>query len=521
MAYNLIPCDREQPFLMPPSLDDWLPEGHLARFLCEVVERFDLSSFYGHRRQDGWGRAAYDPKMMVTLMLYSYALGCRSSRQIERRCIEDIASRYICANHRPDHATICRFRADHEEQISELFTSALELCAEAGLVKVGVVALDGTKVAASASLRATRRRKEIEAEVRKMLEEAKATDESEDALYGQARGDELPEELSDPRSRKTHLEDCLRRLKKQRQAALDEERGALADKTSRRRERAKRAKKVRPARDKRQRTLPQAEADLEVAMAQAEAVANYRQELEDKARREGRETMGPKPDLGRALRQAEEEMARAAEREERRGGVMTINTTDPESKVMKSPQGYLQGYNAQAVVTEEQIILAAEVSDNPSDAVSFLPMLRRLEHNLETIGSKSEVGVLLADAGYLSEEALTAPGPTRLIATRKSYKLRKKAKEGGLRMGPPPEGASPVEQMEHRLLTEEGSELYRKRGQIIEPVFGQIKEGRSCRRFMRRGKKAVDSEWKMMATCHNLMKLFAHRNNQAIAPPGT
>lgn len=138
MAYNLIPCDRQQPFLLPPSLEDWLPEDHLARFVLDVVDELDLGAFYRRRREDGWGRAAYDPKMMVALLLYAYCTGVRSSRQIERRLAEDLAFRFIAANRCPDHATVARFRADHAELLEGLFTQALRLCVEAGLVRVGI-----------------------------------------------------------------------------------------------------------------------------------------------------------------------------------------------------------------------------------------------------------------------------------------------------------------------------------------------------------------------------------------------
>src|SRR4030042_505312 len=182
MAYNLIECNREQMFLMPVSLRDWLPGGHLAWFVLDAVEAIDLSKFYLKYRSDGWGRAAYDPRMMVSLLLYAYCLGVRSSRQIERACEVDVAFRVIAGNLKPDYSTVCRFRSENEEELGMLFTEVLRLCAEAGVIKAGGGALDGTKIKANASLSANRTQGHLEEEVRKMLAEAREKDEEEDRL---------------------------------------------------------------------------------------------------------------------------------------------------------------------------------------------------------------------------------------------------------------------------------------------------------------------------------------------------
>ena len=172
MAYNVLDCNRDQMYLLPVSIRDWLPEGHLAWFIIDVVKEFDVTSFYRKHRSDGWGRAAYEPMMMVSLLLYAYSLGIRSSRQIERACEVDVSFRVITANQRPDYSTICRFRKENEEELAKLFTVVLELCAEAGLVKVGVVALDGTKMKGNASLAVNRTYDYLEKEVKRMLQEA-------------------------------------------------------------------------------------------------------------------------------------------------------------------------------------------------------------------------------------------------------------------------------------------------------------------------------------------------------------
>src|SRR5687768_10124071 len=220
MAQNFIACDREQELLLPPSLREWLPEDHLAWFVLDAVEEIELSAFYGAYRKDGWGRAAFEPQMMVALLLYAYAVGERSSRGIERRCREDVAFRVITANQTPDHATIARFRARHEQALANTFSQVLALCARARLVSVGVVALDGSLLAANASPGATRSYASIREEVERMLAQAAQADAEEDERLGDARGDELPAELVDARSRRERLRRCKEQLEHEQ---VDEE----------------------------------------------------------------------------------------------------------------------------------------------------------------------------------------------------------------------------------------------------------------------------------------------------------
>src|SRR5918994_1214539 len=213
MAQNFVACDRDQELLLPPSLRDWLPEGHLAWFVIDAVAQLDLSAFYVVYRADGHGRPAHDPAMMVALLLYGYAVGERSLRRLERRCVEDVATRVICANQTPDHTTIARFRQRHETALAELFGDVLALCAEAGLVRVGVIAVDGTKVAANAAPQATRDYEQI---AREILAEADSIDAAEDDQFGDARGDELPPELATAQGRRGWLREAKRRLDEQR-----------------------------------------------------------------------------------------------------------------------------------------------------------------------------------------------------------------------------------------------------------------------------------------------------------------
>lgn len=454
-SYNFFPVNRDQNFLMPPNLRDWLPQDDLAWFVLDAVEQMDLESFYSRYRSDGWGHTAYEPAMMVALLLYAYCLGVRSSRQIERRCERDIAFRVICANHRPDHSTIARFRQVHEEALAALFTQVLRLCAEAGLVKVGVVALDGTRMKANASLEANRTYRSLEKEVRSMLQEASDKDAEEDQLYGpDQRGDELPEGLRERGGRLARLREAKLRL--EREAA-------------------------------------------EQAARQAEKIEQRAQE----ERETGRKKRGRKP--------KEPDETPAAE--------ARANTTDPESRIMKTRQGYVQGYNAQAVVTPEQVIVAADVTQQENDVRQLHPMLEQTQEELSTAGVEKPVGVALADAGYWSErnlEQADPDGPELLIATTKDWKQRtvvqtlcwKALREKGPPRGRIPKDLSLKDRMERKLRTRRGWQLYRQRGWIAEPVFGHTKQQRRCDHFLRRGQAAVRSEWRLITAAHNMLKLW-------------
>lgn len=447
MPQNFIALDRDQQYLMPPSLREWLPADHLAWFVIDAVAQMDLSAFYARYREDGWGRAAYEPQMMVALVLYSYCLGERSTRAIERHLADDVAYRVIGANQRPDHATIARFRAEHEQPLAGLFAQILRLCAGAGLVKVGVVAIDGTKMGANASLSANRSQDAIEADVRRYLKEAAEIDAAEDALYGVGvRGDELPPELCDRTSRLARLKEAKQRL--------DEE-----------------------------------------DAAREQAHQRHLAERERTERERGKRLRGRKP--------------KAPERDR----PATANTTDPGSRIMKARQGYLQGYNAQAGVSGEQIIVAAELTQAANDVAELHPMIAATEQSLYEAGVFEPIGTVLADAGYYSEANLadaSPEGPELLVATTKGWKQRKAARERGAPRGRIPTDLSARERMERALLTKRGQALYARRGQTVEPVFGQIKEPRRIRRFMRRGLSACESEWKLIAATHNLLKLFRH-----------
>lgn len=463
MAYNFIECNRDQMFLMPPSLKEWLPEEDLAWFIIDAVEQMDLSEFYKKYRPDGKGGASFEPSMMVSLLLYSYCKGIRSSRQIEMLCERDVAYKVIAANQVPDHSTICRFRQENGTGVETLFTEVLRLSAKAGLLKVGIVAIDGSKMRANAALEANISYEHIREEVKKMLHEAEDIDRKEDELYGKdRRGDELPEELKDHKSRVARLKECKERLEK--------------------------------------------EAREEAEKKEEKIEARTREEGETGKKKRGRKPVPPASEpqsCGKA------------------------NVTDPDSRIMKTRKGYIQGYNGQAVVTEGQIIIAAELTTEENDVKQLHPMVEKAEENIKAAtGEKKEaivtetkeqkiegqkIRTVLADAGYISDsnlEKIPEEGPEHLIATKKDWKHRRAMREAAPPRGRIPKGLTLRERMERKLLTKRGRTLYKKRGQMIEAVFGQIKSLRGIEGFMRRGFDACAKEWKLICATHNLLKIW-------------
>jgi transposase len=447
MAYNFLPCNRNQAYLLPPSLTDWLPEDHLAWFVLDAVEQIDLTGLYKKYRTDGVGNSAFYPSMMAALLIYSYCTGERSSRKIEKHCQTDVAYKVVTANQYPDHSTISRFRKDNQSHLKKLFLEILRLCDEAGLVKLGKISLDGTKVKANASLSANRKLKHLKQEIDKMLSEAAAKDAEEDNAYGaDKRGDEMPDDLRDRNSRINRLKACKERLEQQKAEAEKQQQDKI---------------------DKRK----------------------------AKEQSSGKKPRGRKPKLP----------------EEAGNKDAKANVTDPESRVMKTRKGFVQGLNGQAVVTEEQIIVAEDVTQDENDKQQLHPMLAQAEANRQAVEIEEEMGVALADAGYCSEENFTktpAGNVELLVAVQKDYKQRKAMTEQLPPEEPIPDGLSPTELMERKLLTERGREMYKIRGRTVEPVFGQIKDVRGFDRFMRRGIEACRSEWSLICATHNLLKLW-------------
>jgi transposase len=460
MAQNFIACDREQELLLPPSLREWLPEGHLAWFVIEAVAQLDLGAFLAAYRVDGHGRAAHDPAMMVALLLYCYAVGECSSRRIEQRCVEDVAVRVICANQVPDHTTIARFRQRHEAALGELFGEVLALCAESGLVRVGVIAVDGTKVHANASPQASRDYEQI---AREILAEADAVDAEEDERLGDARGDELPSELQTAQGRRGWLREAKRRL--------DE----------------RRAEEAKPIPRSRTERLREAKRRLEDEHAvECRANADYEAYRARGVMKDGRR-------FGRPPDPFQPPPAPTGK----------INLTDLDSRNVKTSRGWVQGYNAQAVTTEDQIVIAAEVNVDSPDFGHLEPMVTAAREELARAGVSASPEVVLADAGYwhhVQMERLIGDGMAVLVPPDAK-------KRGGARPG---WDGGLYAFMRRVLATEHGGGLYAKRQVMIEPVFADTKFNRRFDRFQRRGRAAARSEWRLTTTAHNLLKLWRH-----------
>jgi transposase len=467
MAQNFLGCDREQELLLAPSLREWLPEGHLAWFVIEAVAELDLTAFYASYRQDGWGRAAHEPAMMVALLLYAYAVGERSSRGIERRCQEDVAFRVITANQAPDHATVARFRARHEAALAELFSGVLGLCAEAGLVRVGVLAIDGTKVHANASQHATRDYEQI---AREILAEAAAVDAAEDARFDDARGDELPEELTTRAGRRAWLREAKRRLEEQR--AADPKPVARS-----------RPERLKEAKDRLQEEL----------WTECQANAAYEAYRARGVMKDGRRFgKPPTPYVPPATPAGK------------------INLTDPDSRNVKTARGWVQGYNAQAVTTDAHIVIAAEITADSPDFGHLGPMVTAAEKELTATGVTDRPAVVLADAGYWHQDQMQA------IVDRGIQVLV--PPDAGKRAGARPGWDGGLYAFLRRVLaSDHGGGLYAKRQGMIEPVFADMKFNRRIERFQRRGRGAVRSEWRLIAATHNLLKLWRHTSAPAPA----
>jgi len=498
MAYSYKSPDRDQLFLLPPSVRDWLPQDHLVFFVLDAVDLLELSAFDAKHPNDGVGRRAYNPKMMLALLVYAYCLGVRSSRKIAAGCRTDLAFKVICCDVVPAHDAIGEFRTVHEKAIEDLFCDVLRLCARAGLATLGEIAIDGTKIGSDASLEANRSATWIRSEVEKILAEAKASDEKE-ASQGLLYGDE-PRALLPKGSRRARLE-----------AALQE---VQAEEEARRKEAEEQAAKARAEADEGRRLRGRKPKDPAKAAARAQAdIAACERKLASASEKAAIEAVQSALEAARArFAEAKAKLASGEGAAEPR-----VNLTDPTSRIMKTQDSWVQGYNCQAAVNEHQVVVACDATQDHNDVDQLVPMMTRTEETAALAGIEEPIGRVLADAGYWSEANATAPGPDRLLATRKDWKQRREARELGTTSGPPPPDASPLEAMEHRLRTEEGASAYARRKQLVEPMFGQAKENRGIRRFMRRGLIAARSEWSLVCTTSNLSKLFSHAGGRSLA----
>jgi len=449
MARDFRRPERRQSFLLPPDMQDWLPEDDIVHLVLDAVSLMDLSGFEAEHRVGGVGQAPFVPSMLLALLIYAYSHGVRSSRAIERLCRRDAGYRYIVCEHVPDHTVIARFRRRHVERLQAVFGTVLRMCRDAGLIRLGLVVLDGTKVKANASLGANRSAATIEAQVARMLAEAESVDQREDRQFGPEGREGLPKGLSRREERLSRLRACQAKLEGQAEAAA--------------------------------------------ARQQAKIDARAAEEQASGKRRRGRK---PKPAAG------------AVDPER------VANPTDPDSGIMKTPQGWVQGYNAQAVVTPGQIILATEVTTAANDVRQLRPMLDKAQAVVELLMGEGEVlGAAAADAGYWSKE--NAASQTEecelFIATRQDRKQRAELREAASPRGRMPKRLSARGRMQRKLRTKRGRAIYARRGASVEPVFGQMKEHQGAGRFSMRGLVACQGEWHLHAAVHNLRKL--HRES--------
>jgi transposase len=508
MPQNFIEGSREQGFLLPPDVRDWLAPDHLAWFLIDAVGRMDLSAFYAAYRADGRGRGAYEPSLMVTLILYAFATGVRSSRAIERQCRENVAYRVITGNLVPDHVTVSRFICRHEHALSGLFSEVLKLCDRAGLVKPGVVSIDGTRMAGNASPEVNF---EFEQIAREVIAQTRATDEAEDEIHGDERGDELPDELRTPEGRRAFFrrvragraEDGSERIEEPESAAgeevaleLDAERIVARDRgregwlrESRRqleRHRWENADPVPRSRDERLLLAAERlEVDLDVERRANQAYQAYRARGRMK---DGRRFGGPPkpyepPDVPAGK----------------------VNVTDPDSRPIPIGFGFVQGYNAQAAVNEQQIVLAAEITNNSTDFSQLGPVVDAVLAELERAGITQLPEAVAADAGYWNEEHMDEVVadkhiPVLVAPDKGSRGTPRKTWTGGR-----------YDWMRAVLKSEHGGERYKKRKQTTEPTFGNTKHNKGVTRFHRRGRIKVRTEWRLLMMTENLTKVHRHQ----------
>jgi transposase len=543
MAKGYRPVRRDQPFLLPPDMREWLPEDHAVWLVIGAVDRLDTSAVHAVRRTGGAGARGYDPQMLVTLLIWAYASGVTSSRRIEELCRTDVAFRVICAQDVPDHVTIARFRAAFPDLAQELFTQVLMLCARLGMGQAGTVALDGTKITANASKAANRTEERLRALAAQRAGEHAAADAAEDERFGEGRrGDRLPPGGAGGGSRDERIGKALAELEAEReasQAARDAQARAYLD--------AAAAGKTPGGHVPDAAQVRAAQARLERAEAAQQARIAAREQCDAQARAAGhRGFRGRRPvpvNQAPAVRQArgwlERAQARAAEQERKaaakKGPGPARNITDRDSRLMPvRGGGFLQGYNAQNVTSADGLIIATQLTQDTTDTAWFGPMLTAALDAAALITARqppqagspagpgstgargSSITMFLADAGYCSEDNLTLPGPDRLIATGKHRDLEKQARAGGPAGNPCNEATAA---MAARLATEEGITAYRQRGHIAETPHGHIKHNMRFRQLTMRGKPKAAAEWAFAATVHNLFKAItaSHLTPAALA----
>lgn len=442
---QFIPYAPEQTLLLPPDLHEWLPKDHLVYFILDVLQEIDLSPFYKTYKSH-FGRRSYNPQMMVGLLIYSYCTGLTSSRKIEKACIDSVPFRILTSDRKPDHDTIAAFRARHLKGLSAIFIEILELCNKSGLLRLGNISIDGSKMRANASKhkamsydRMEKAIPELEMEIKRLLEEAERVDAFEDAKYGKGkRIDELPDDLKNRKNRLKKIREAKKALEKEAQKRREEQlkKERESGKTSKQNEK----KKDTPA--------------------------------------------VPKPKAQR-------------------------NFTDPESRIMRdgATKAFVQGYNSQiAVDSKNQIILVSHVTNQANDKQQIVPVIEKLNENLP---SSSKGCSITADAGYFSDENIKylEKDYDPYIATGR---MKHGEDESSSVRGRMKNDITPKEKMARKLRTKIGKNIYKMRKAIVEPVFGQIKQCQGIRNFRLRGLEKVSHEWDFICATHNLLKLFRY-----------
>ena len=527
-------------------MSDWLPQDHLVWFLIEAVEQLDTNAFHVRAKLGGVGRAGHDPDMLLTLWVYAMAHGTRSSRQIERLCHTDVAFRIICAGDIPDHTVLARFRQTHERALSDLLTATLRLAARLGMVRLGVVAFDGTKIAANAAMAANRCEDGLRRLAQRYLADAADTDTAEDTLFGEARGDEPPPDLRERTSRRQRIQQALDEIAAGKAAsaqATQAQQATAADYLAALTAAATGQPASRPSGRRLGGQTPKAAdpvtvAELRWQRARIKAQVGYDTWLAKTAA--GRTPPGSRPvppdehPKVRAARAAydtalantndsntndsntndsntndsntnDSKASKAAQNKTQ------ANLTDPQSRLLKTRNGWIQGYNCQTALSEDQFIVHAQATQDTNDRQQFEPTLAAVTDLAADLTEHTgrddlSIGTMLGDAGYDSHHNLTLPGPDRLIPSQNRHALAKAATTQPATGQPPPE-ATARQAMDHRLRTPEGHQLYKRRSPLAEAPNSWLKDRRRLRQFARRGLSAAHSELRLAAAVTNLLRL--------------
>jgi transposase len=502
VARDYRPWNLDQGYLIPPDIREWLDDEHVAWTVIDAVHEMDTSAF--HRARPGRksktstaGKRGYNPDSLLALMIYAYAVGERSSRRIERLCWTDVAFRVLCGNDIPDHTVIARFRQRHDKAFEDLFTQVLVLCTKLGMGQFGVLAIDGTKIGADASLGANRSEAALQKMAREAIDDAYDIDRAEEAADRHRDNNPMPPSMRGHDRRAATVAKLVAEIAAEKAAEVA---GPPKPSTT----------------GSAQQRVDRAQTNLDRLTTAAQRKTQEWQERVDA----GNTHPGPKPkpvEENMTIANAAGVLDRAQAALVRRSTPISAggtgkeyhrNLTDPDSRIMKTRTGFGQCYNAQTAVTEDYLIVAVQVSSDGVDMHQYQPMVTAAEAMIETLnathGSTHQIGTVLADAGYCSTDNLTAPGPDRVIATGSRRTLTTKS---GTEPPPLPEGATPIEAMAHRLRTPEGRALYKRRGAIVEPVNAHLKDQRRLRRMTRRGLEAAKAELHLAAAVTNLLRL--------------